>query len=595
MNQFEERSLKFKRGMGIKSEGVIIPVITPPSEFEYNFSENILYWHPIHKEKNIRLANFFIDIERIYNVVSPNDRINKKILIKLTSGNRTNELILSMTEFHNLMKLIERQYLEYYLYPDSRRQNDLFKQYSMEVYKTKLGSLPIELETVYQNSGWNLTPNNNWHYYSGNDVGYCESNFRLANNVCFQATDLINWALGLLDIGHDEVMIPLILHAHLGYTLKLFETAGYQEQYIMALIGESGSKKTSLARVLFELFDGGFINFTSTDRAIELEMMNRQDSTLVLDDLSCGNDKFQAGKFEKILRQLGDSTGRKKSINGGTEQESVSTRCAIILTAETDIDALSKSSKLRTLAIKIGVDSLNSAKLGIYQQDMQAKLYGQPSKLEQYMTFYIDYLEKNYSAIVNFLISAKYSSYGEELYFARQVTIFKMLMSQAFILLDFWGKYLLLPQEILVFMYDRIHNAVIKVMIENEQRGKAFEPYILFLKAIAVCVASNGLVMPDKNAFGIESALGYWQNGNVMLKAEQAYNYVCQYYARQGRYFPESPQATLDKLYAMNLLEVYEQTNHKAKLCKQVQINGVTQKVICLKWSAVEILLSNYI
>ena len=36
--------------------------------------------------------------------------------------------------------------------------------------------------------GWHLTPKNNWHYYSGND--------------------LINWALGLLEIEADEVMIP---------------------------------------------------------------------------------------------------------------------------------------------------------------------------------------------------------------------------------------------------------------------------------------------------------------------------------------------------------------------------------------------------
>lgn len=594
MNQFEERSLKFKRGVNIMSGSSMISAIKTPSEFTYNFNENILYWHPIDTDKNIRLANFFIDIERIYNLVSLNGGIDKSILIKLTSGERTQELMIAMTDFRNLMKIIESNYLGYYLYPDSRRQYDLFKLYAMEVYENKIGSLTIE--TVYQNAGWNLTPNNNWHYYSGNDVGYCESDFRLANNVCFQATDLINWAMGLLEIGPDEVMIPLILHAHMGYTLKLFEDAGYQEQYILALIGESGSKKTSLARVLFALFNGGFINFTSTDRAIELEMMNRQDSTLVMDDLSCGNDKFQAGKFEKILRQLGDSTGRKKSINGGSEQESVSTRCAITLTAETDIDALSKSSKLRTLAIKIGIDSLNSEKLGIYQQDkVQAKLYAQPSKLEQYMTFYIDYLEKNYAQVKNRLVALKDSPYGSELYFARQAIIFKMLISQAIILLDFWVKYCPMPQEFWAFMHDRIYSTVKNVMIANEQRGKEFEPYILFLKAIAEFVASNGLVVPDKNAFGIESALGYWQNGTVILKAEQSYHYVCQYYARQGKVFPESLNGILDKLYVMNLLEVYEQPDHKAKLCKQVKINGVTQKVICLKWFAVESLLVNYI
>ena len=217
-------------------------------------------------------------------------------------------------------------------------------------------------------------------------------------------------------------MVPLLIHAHLGYTLKLYEDAGYNEQYILTLIGASGSNKTSLARVLFCLFGEVVVNFTATDRAIELDLMKRQDATLLLDDLSSGSDRILAEKFEKILRQLGDSIGRKRSINSGMEQDVVRTRCAVLLTAETDIDALSKSSKLKTLAVNIGIDTLDSAALYMYQNDeIMAHSAGQWSKLEQYMTLYVRFLERNYSQIVKNLAMARTTPVPGEFSFSRQV------------------------------------------------------------------------------------------------------------------------------------------------------------------------------
>lgn len=417
---------------------------------------------------------------------------------------------------------------------------------------------------------------------------YCCSNFRLSNDVCFFPRDLINWELGLLNIGADEIMIPLLLHSHLGYTLKLFEMSGYKEQFIMILIGESGSKKTSLSRVMFSLFGEAMVNFTATDRAIELALMQRQDATLILDDLSAGKDKNLAGKFEKILRQLGDSIGRKKSINGGSELESVNTRCAVILTAETDIDALSKSSKLRTLAVNIEKHSLNESILKMYQQDeINARIGNQYSMMEKYMTFYINYLRENYQQIVNFLVQMKYGDYGVEWNFARQATIFKMLMSQAMILMDFWGRYVPLPQ----FIYERICRALQNVMKMNEYRAGEAEPYIMFLKAIEEGIVCEGIVAPDKNSCERNARLGYFQTGHLILIPEAIYNYVCTYYYRQGKLFSESLPAILNKLYEKNLLEVYEQKDHKPKLLKQAVINNVSQNVICLKWHIVENLL----
>lgn len=561
------------------------------SEFMFDENARILYWRNVKKntEDLHRLTNFAVYIKRRFKLVGSNGYLDMITLI--LHGLKDLEITISLSELSSLMKYIEKNYPEYRLYPELWNRKDLFKQYVSEVYEKTVNNCPEE--TVYQNAGWNLNSNSQYHYYSANDSEYCLSQFRLSNNLCFLSRDLISWAMGLLNMGTDEVMIPLLLHAHLGYTLHLFENAGYQEQYILALIGSSGSKKTSVARVMFSLFGDALINFTSTDRAIELSLMQRQDSTLILDDLTSGNNKDLAGKFERILRQLGDSTGRRKTVNSGTEQENVKTRCAVVLTAETDIDSLSKSSKLRTLALPVNVNSFNSKVLMMYQSDAEnARMLGTYSKLEQYMTFYIDHLTRNYHDILNFVHQDRFTIQANDLKFARQVTIFKMLKAQAIILLDFWIRYNMIRPEEVTSISNRFLNAISRIIMMNEQRCIEFEPYILFLKAISELLASEGLVASDKNDFMLENRYGYWLNGNIILKAEQIYNYVCNYYFRQGKLFAESLHGILDKLYSLDLLEVYEQKDHKPKLLKQVKIREVSQNVICLKWSMVERLLT---
>ena len=333
------------------------------------------------KTERVPLANFCLSIEKIYTLVATNAQEER---ITLSVQGKSNVMLdIPLDKLTALYQELTKSHPEYRLHNAAKSQaNHLFQQYVSEVYEISLECLPHE--TVYKNAGWQLS-SGGWHYFSGTDKN-CRSDFHLAT-VDTAKFDLVDWVGGLLEVGDYQIMLPLLLHAHLGYTLKLFEDAGYNEQYILAMIGASGSKKTSLARVIFSLFGDALINFTSTDRAIELELMNRQDSTMILDDLSSGSDKLLAGKFEKILRQLGDSTGRKRSISSGTEQEAVNTRCAVVLTAETDIDALSKSSKLRTLAVYLSVDSLDSAKLKEFQDDeFNAKMTGRFSKLEQYMT-----------------------------------------------------------------------------------------------------------------------------------------------------------------------------------------------------------------
>ena len=552
------------------------------SEFTFDDNKKILLWHSMDQDRWIKLANFELVVTRRIRLVARNGEENiRSIMIR---GRTTVYMDVKVSEFSYILQKIERQSPEYYLYPDSRQSTCIFRRYVAEVYN-KAEQLP--LETVYQYAGWNETSTGQWHYYSGREPIYCWSDFQLANARFHDDRTLVSWAEKLLSIGSKEIMLPLLIHAHLGYTLKLFEEAGYHEQYILAMVGMSGSKKTSLARVMFCLFGGELINFTSTDRAIELELERRQDSTLVLDDLSSGNDNLLTGKLEKVIRQLGDSTGRKRSINGGTAQDEVRTRCAVVLTAETDINALSKSSKLRTLVVYLGLDSLNSTLLSQYQQDaVAAKNHGQFSKLEQYMTLYIEFLERNYIKIVEVLKTEKDMLLTEEFTFSRQATIFKIMRSQLKLILDFWHIYSGVPYEQFGAIYRDCMNVLMTVLKANEQRGKTAEPYVLFLQAIAHGLTTGGVIAPNKDC--LDYGIGYRDRENVILKADLAYEYVFRYYSKQGKQFSESPRAILNQLYELNLIDVYKQNEHKPKLLKQITVNGSPQHVICLKWRVIE-------
>ena len=256
------------------------------TDFVYDENLTTLFWICRDKADKVRLANFALEIEKIYTLVDTNAQEERiTILIK---GKRNVKLDIELAKLTFLYQELTKKNPEYRLYNNAKsRVQSLFQEYVSEIYEISQECLSHEI--VYKNAGWQMTLAG-WHYYSGNDEN-CQSDFCLAV-VDTEPFSLIEWVGGILEIGDSQIMLPLLLHAHLGYTLKLFEEAGYNEQYILTMIGVSGSKKTSLARVMFSLFGNALINFTSTDRAIELELMGRQDSTMILDDLSSGSDKI---------------------------------------------------------------------------------------------------------------------------------------------------------------------------------------------------------------------------------------------------------------------------------------------------------------
>ena len=131
----------------------------------------------------------------------------------------------------SLSQELSAQYPQFRIFCDLAHANIIFQQYISEVYELSYETLPRE--TVYTNADRQRNFDG-WHYYSGDDTD-CLSDFRLSV-MEYEPVALIDWGGSLLEIADLQIMLPLFLHAHLGYTLKLFEDAGYNEQYILTLI-----------------------------------------------------------------------------------------------------------------------------------------------------------------------------------------------------------------------------------------------------------------------------------------------------------------------------------------------------------------------
>ena len=175
------------------------------SKFTYSESDSVLYWCQPNTGSFKRLANFEVVIKRRYALVSYYGMIERLAIV--LRGRNSRELEISLSEMSLLMQKIEKSFPEYRLYPDSRQQGILFRQYVSEVYERTAVTLPVDL--VYQEAGWHRTPLNVPHYYSGNDTENCLSSFRLANQFNFPPQELVEWTIGLLSLGPMEVMLPL--------------------------------------------------------------------------------------------------------------------------------------------------------------------------------------------------------------------------------------------------------------------------------------------------------------------------------------------------------------------------------------------------
>lgn len=542
--------------------------------------------------KTIQLSNFKVEILSIIKCISLTE---EKTFYKIKIFNETtNEIIdIEQKKYFNLYAELAKAHAEFRLYADSNKSTGLFREYLSIIYQRKKSFLKIK--NFYEFSGWIKEKNHIW-YISGSDEN-CNSKRKIAylKNVNWQNIFANGWRV--LNLSVDKrVVLPLFLQMHIGYTAKLFEDAGLPVQYIFNIIGATGSKKTAVAKILYCLFDmTDGINFTATDRAIEIYAEKCHDATVLLDDLYSVKEKTVLDKMHRFLRIYADGIGRVRSVNSGTEIERMDTRYAVVITAESMLDGLQQSAKLRNFVVRVRKDTFNDNVLRQFQiEAKEATFEERLNSLEIYFSAYIRFLESNYAQIVKEIIN--FQPPAMKLKFARQATIYKILSFQAKIILDF-GKVCGFFTDIDVqCLWDEWISILQSVMLENQYLCNQEEPYRLFLETVMQSYAQKIIqICNSKSEYELTAkfSYGYIEQNILKLEPNKIFDYVMTYYSHIGRGFSATLNDIISILYEKGVVDAYEQKNHKAKMLKSVVINGIKTKFLCLKMDKIKQILES--
>ncbi len=412
--------------------------------------------------------------------------------------------------------------------------------------KTKLLGLPRW--DRYTASGW--TEINGRRIY-GQDSVHIPSNtitfdtgFKIARNPHLDNMDAMRSAMGILNICNDPaVIVPMVLYAHIGVLFSVFEEAGFPPRMLMFVNGKTGSLKTAVSSVLYNLTGNPKNNvpcsFRDTIASVEAKFIHYQDKVQLVDDFAPATTP--RGKLDRnalleaLIRYFGDGKGRSRS---NAKVSSVSTPIPRGLCCITGEDTGgSQSSLLRCLLINVSTDTFDGKLLAPYQSD--------PSLWTTHFAFFIEYVSDHFEQITRRISSSfpKLRNQYRQIFKAGRIVdsaVHLTIMGE--ILLEYgmlvgWAQSGECQHHMEVW-----RRAIIDALGISEKNSTEHDPVKLYLHALfdAVNTGSEKIAV-DKDSFIADSkALGFEQNGEWRVWPDRTFNLVDRHCKQQHIMFPLS-------------------------------------------------------
>ena len=179
-------------------------------------------------------------------------------------------------------------------------------------------------------------------------------------------------ALDILKIGKKEVVLPLLLVALLGPLYRLFKEADCTPRFCAYLYGLSGSLKTSLAKVMYQMYPRQQHNsFRDTAAAVDVSIAEHRDRMFLMDDFQpaviAAEGAAMRKTLEHVVRLFGDDIAKNRSNSHATATRGNRPGGSCLITGESV--GGSYSSLLRCVLIPITRGDVDGEALRIYQEN----------------------------------------------------------------------------------------------------------------------------------------------------------------------------------------------------------------------------------
>lgn len=385
--------------------------------------------------------------------------------------------------------------LDYLLILDA----DEYKEFLYALFKM-IRTAEMQEISLFNSNGWQKVKNQYCYVLAQGIVGNPAypirglKQFSYPNLVNVDERSLYRKTWEMCQICNDSsIMTVSMLYVLASFLSAIFEWAGFPVKCVLALIGETGSKKTTLATLIGKIFNREErtprANFLSTNAGIYRLIQEHADQVLIVDDIrpamSKGENSIQRQKVEEITICYGDRV-QKQYAKGHANETLDVIRGGCILTGEY-IEG-SESSFLRRVELRMQKNSVNNCVLSYYQQN---------DFWPTFIYHFLSYVTVNVPYVIAEI--AKTASFERNRYYfkeARRNEQYAIFMAMAKMVVEY-GNYCEAfsnGRECMQWA-EVLQNDIFKVICENDARSIEMTPQAIAMKALYDEI-KNGNIAP---------------------------------------------------------------------------------------------------
>lgn len=554
----------------------------------------------IDKKEVVQLANYIASFTKLFHLKSliPNltgnyVTLNAQKLNRKDGCSRSQTVDVKVSEVQQAHDVLKKQHPQFGLNADCSNATARIATYFSCKYEDLMDACDCKIPTYYDYPGWQELEDGSHRYLSAADPN-CLSERRLPDISGYDMAKYGKFAQNLLNVAEPQISLPLLLHMHAGYVAAILEDAGHPLQYILNLVALTSSYKTTLSTLFTQQFGMEKLNFSSTDVSLELLATEGHDAGILLDDIHNAFSKPCLEKFINFQRQYCDTSGRGKSINGGTKLFRASLRTSVTVTSESTLDQLQESGKLRLVCIKYNKSSVNAKKLfAIDKERIRAAHEHRHSAIEIYLTGFIRFLEVHYDAIFDMMMDLDIK--GPHLRFARQEEAFRTLCIISTVVLRYWQELGIISDEAAKTTYtDQWVPVLVALMQDNEAMNTQQNPVSMYLSALNAMMACDAIhIAPEKQQFVDNSGyfIGFWNKKSDLLRLDSGriYDRIMEFHRKKGFTLTATESDILTAIYEAGLSTGYKEKNHKDRPYLKMKIKENSIKTVNLYWQKVNV------
>ncbi|MBJ8153500.1 hypothetical protein [Bacillus cereus] len=453
------------------------------------------------------------------------------------------------------------------------------KCYEKILCAIKIACKDIETKSIYKTIGWSKIGKDYFYLHGHGAIGKENSilvhdslnKFTLVVDEEVNKSKVYKKSLQLLEIAPIDVTLPLFCFTILSTVNTLLKLNNLEPKFTLWLYGETGSRKTTLASLFFNIFNQQMApeisaNFKDTKTALEIKMFEYKDCVLLVDDYhptdKLSEKKDMEDKAEFILRMYGDRIKKSRSNINLTKQREFMTRGLCAITAE---DAISiQSNMARCISVPLERNCVDLEKLTKFQKN--ALMF--PTAIYNFINWLTDYVNKEkclpnldldefrdkyrntdiHARLIDSVWSLKYAYY---LYLKYGIAIGKIGIDEA-------EKRLEIAENIFISL---IESQYIEMKTEN--------PLNMYLNTIQELIISNKMPLRKLGKENGSQQYGWYDDEYYYLIPGMTYNNVLAFWERRNKVFPLTIKKLHDRLYQMGIIEIDESSNRK---CPKVTV-----------------------